>query len=267
MDCLYIKCVVIIDKKGREVKAFIYLFFAYTEPMRLHRFFIDEHLRNKKEVTIFDDEVIHQWKDVFRLRAGDKVILLDDTGYEYLSEIKLIAKGKADVKIVEQNLSDVLPKKEIWLFASIIKKDHYEWILEKGTEIGVTHFVPVLSDRTEKKDINMERAYKIVKEASEQSGRGKLPQVFEPVSLEEALENDVSKFLAFDVSGENFSASDRDDLRVSEESLGILVGPEGGWTEKELSFFKDKDIQIYSLGKNVLRAETAAIVIPALLLL
>ncbi|MDQ3014647.1 MAG: 16S rRNA (uracil(1498)-N(3))-methyltransferase [bacterium] len=235
--------------------------------MRLHRFFIEEHLRNKKDITIYDDEVIHQWKDVFRLRAGDKVILLDDSGYEYLSEIGLLAKGKAEVKIIEQTVSDILPTKEVWLFASIIKKDNFEWILEKGTEVGVTHFVPVLSDRTEKKDINMDRAYKIVREATEQSGRGKLPQVFEPASLEEALENDVTSFIAFHMDGEPFSVSLRDDLRASEDSLGILIGPEGGWSDNELELFKEKNIPIYSLGKGVLRAETAAIVVPSLILL
>ncbi len=245
--------------------------------MRLHRFFIEEHLRNKKDITIYDDEVIHQWKDVFRLRAGDQVILLDDSGFEYIAEVVLLAKGKAELKIIDTSAAENIPTKEIWLFASLIKKDNYEWVLEKATEIGVSHFVPIISDRTEKKDINMERAVKIVKEASEQSGRGKLPIVHEPVSLRDILGdsnlNSSSDFnidipqgiIAFDQSGENFDASTRDDLRGSEDSLGILIGPEGGWSPKELELFKEKNIQVYSLGKQVLRAETAAIVISALL--
>jgi 16S rRNA (uracil1498-N3)-methyltransferase len=231
--------------------------------MKLHRFFIEEHLRNKKDITLFDDELIHQWKDVFRLRAGDKVILLDNTGFEYLSEIVELHKGNVEVKIIEGTAADVQPKKELWLFAALIKKDNFEWILEKGTELGVSHFVPVLTDRTEKKELNMERAQKIVKEASEQSGRGKLPEVHEPIALEKAIASATVPLLAFHMNGEKFVA----DFHNAKQALGIFIGPEGGWSDKELKLFKDKDVHIFSIGQNVLRAETAAIVIPALLLL
>ncbi|MCC2631006.1 MAG: hypothetical protein K0S38_815 [Candidatus Paceibacter sp.] len=231
--------------------------------MRLHRFFIEEHLRNKKEVTIFDENQIHQWKDVFRLRAGDKIILLDNTGFEYLAEVELLAKGKAELKILDQSVATNIPKKEVWLFASLIKKDNFEWILEKGTELGVSHVVPIISDRTEKKDINMERAQKIVREASEQSGRGKLPEIDEPIDIEKAINSAHIPLIAFHISGEKFVA----DFHNAKQTIGILVGPEGGWSDREISLFKEKDIPVYSLGEQVLRAETAAIVIPALLLL
>lgn len=229
--------------------------------MRLHRFFIEEHLRNKSEISIFDEEIIHQWKDVFRLRSGDKILLLDNTGFEYITEVVLLAKGKADLKIIDRSAVSHMPTKELWLYAAIIKKDNYEWILEKGTEVGVSHFVPVVSDRTEKKDINMERALKIVKEASEQSGRGVMPEVDEPVSLKEAINNASVPLIAFHITGEKFVA----DFHNNKQKLGILVGPEGGWSENELQLFKEKEIPIYSIGGLVLRAETAAIVIPALL--
>jgi 16S rRNA (uracil1498-N3)-methyltransferase len=236
--------------------------------MRLHRFFIEEYLKNKKEVALYDDELIHQWKDVFRLNAGDKVILLDNTEYEYLSEFKTLAKGKAELKIIESNVSLNIPKKEIWLLASVIKKDNFEWVLEKCTEIGVSHFIPVLSDRTEKKDINLERAHKIVKEASEQSGRGKLPMVYEPMTLKDALEEkQAESFIAFDQTGDFLDTSTRDDIRGSENSLGIIIGPEGGWSSNELKLFESKNIPIYSIGVQVLRAETAAIAVSSLLLL
>jgi len=238
----------------------------YSNHMRLHRFFIEEHLRNKKDISVFDDELIHQWKDVFRLRASDKVILLDNTGFEYLSEIVELHKGKVEVKIIEGTVADSTPKKEVWLFAALIKKDNYEWILEKGTELGVSHFVPVLTDRTEKKELNMERALKIVKEASEQSGRGKLPEVHEPMSLEDILampDTFPKNVLAFHIGGEKFVP----DFHNAKQEIGIFVGPEGGWSDREVTLFKEKNVQVYSLGHQVLRAETAAIVIPALLLL
>ena len=81
--------------------------------MRLHRFFIEEQMRNKTEISIFDDEVIHQWKDVFRLRSGDKLMLLDNTGFEYLCEVIVLAKGKADLKILDRSPATISPEKEI----------------------------------------------------------------------------------------------------------------------------------------------------------
>jgi 16S rRNA (uracil1498-N3)-methyltransferase len=255
--------VVIIGEKNREVKTLQTSKSAYTSDMRLHRFFIEEHLRNKREISIFDDELIHQWKDVFRLRAGDKVILLDNTSFEYLAEVELLAKGKADFKILDSSIAENISKKEVWLFAALIKKDNFEWILEKGTEIGVSHFVPILSDRTEKKDINMERAVKIIREASEQSGRGKLPELEEPTYLEQAINAARIPLIAFHLSGEKFVS----DFHNAKQKVGILIGPEGGWSDKELELFKEKNVPVYSLGAQVLRAETAAIVIPGLLLL
>jgi 16S rRNA (uracil1498-N3)-methyltransferase len=248
----------------------------YSSRMRLHRFFITDHLRNKKELSIFDDELIHQWKDVFRLKVGNKIILLDNTGFEYLSEIEMLSKGKVDVKIIEGNICENIPKKDIWLFAALIKKDNYEWIIGKGTEIGVSHFVPIVSDRSEKKNLNMERAQKIMKEASEQSARGKLPELHEIVDVETALENPMPKLIAFDVGGMPFDVANfkspstsfprQGSEQVGPTSIGILVGPEGGWSDRELELFKQKNIPMYSLGSQILRAETAAIVIPSLFL-
>lgn len=259
--------------------------------MRLHRFFIEEQLRNKKEITFHDDEIIHQWKDVFRLRAGDRVILLDNTGFEYMAELKLLTKGNAELKILDASVSENIPKKEIWLFASLIKKDHYEWILEKCTEIGVSHFIPIISERTEKKDLNIERAQKIIKEASEQSGRGIMPMLHNIVDLESAPSTNSGpismpqyeenmNFLAFHGEGVTLTNEIREKILGRQSRLenslgippekkafGIFIGPEGGWTTKEIEFFNSKNTPIYSLGKQVLRAETAAIAISALLLI
>jgi 16S rRNA (uracil1498-N3)-methyltransferase len=246
--------------------------------MKLQRFFIEEHLRNKKEVTLFEESIIHQLKDVFRLHSGNRIILLDNSGFEYLAEIIMLARGKAEIKILEANARNSIDK-EVWLFASLIKKDNFEWIVEKCTELGVSHFVPVLSERSEKKDLNIERAEKIIKEASEQSGRAVMPILHEIVNLEEALElnSKPEKLIAFHPEGELFT---RDtvlgrqtelgkSLGVPDEkiSYGIFIGPEGGWTEKEIELFKTKSIPLYSLGKQILRAETAAVAISSLFLL
>ncbi|MBX4198161.1 16S rRNA (uracil(1498)-N(3))-methyltransferase [Candidatus Parcubacteria bacterium] len=258
--------------------------------MRLHRFFIEEQLRNKREITIFDEEVIHQWKDVFRLRTGNQLILLDNSGFEYIAEVVLLAKGKAELKIIDSSANTNDPKREVWLFASLIKKDNFEWILEKGTELGVSHFVPMLSERSEKKNLNIERAEKIIKEASEQSGRGIMPELHEVTDLgdlmtaeiREKLGIEVLPMIAFDPQGEKFDLARHLEARLpsslqrqspstmlgaTNPPVGVLVGPEGGWTPKELELFKLHNIPIYNLGPQILRAETAAIAISSLLLL
>jgi 16S rRNA (uracil1498-N3)-methyltransferase len=233
--------------------------------MRLHRFFIDEHLRNKKDIAVYDDGIIHQWKNVFRLRTGDRIILLDNSGFEFLSEISLLAKGKAELKIIQSSQAENVVQKDIRLFPAVIKKDNLEWVLEKGTELGVSRFVPIVSDRSEKKGLNMERCKKILREASEQSERGFIPEIEEPATLKEAIDmaqKDGIPLIAFHGEGKAFKEG-----RKTGDRCGILIGPEGGWTNEEVEFFLSKDIPLYSLGKQILRAETAAIAAASLLLL
>ncbi len=232
--------------------------------MRLHRFFIHELLEGKKQITITDKDLVHQWKNVFRLKTGDELILLDNTGFEYRGQFLALHKDGADIEILETKDVSGTFHTELYLFVSLIKKDHFEWILEKGTELGVSHFVPTLSDRSEKKDLNIERSEKIIKEAAEQSGRATLPVLHPILSLEDALTSFHIPLLAFHVTGEPFKKENFE--KVS--AVGALVGPEGGWTPRELELFTSKNIPIYKLGNNqVLRAETAAIAVCALLLL
>lgn len=233
--------------------------------MRLHRFFIAGPLEGKKQVSLLDTELIHQWKNVFRLKAGDTVLLLDNSGLEYLSEITFLSKEKAEVKILESRPVENVPQKEIWLYAALIKKDHFEWILEKGTEIGVSHFVPVISERSEKKNLNLDRAEKIIKEAAEQSGRGTLPTVDEVTPLPQAIKECNISAVALHPSQKNTFKEEK--IFKTENRIALFVGPEGGWTDDEIALFKDHNIQTCSLGWKILRAETAAIIAPSLLLL
>lgn len=232
--------------------------------MRLHRFFVDKKLEAGKEIEIADKALAKQLKSVFRLRAGDEIMLLDDTGFEYHTHIMLLTGEMVRVRVTEEKESPYLPARNVYLFSSLIKKDHYEWVLEKCTELGVSHFIPVVSERTEKKDINPERAEKIIKEAAEQSEKGKLPLLHDVMTLHEAVQTFPGlTFVAFHLEGETFSR----ELHAKDHDLGIFIGPEGGWSEKELVFFKENNIPLVTLGKQVLRAETAAVAIATLLLL
>ena len=230
--------------------------------MKLHRFFVSGSLLNKKEFVTSDKELINQWRNVLRLQPSETIILLDNSGSEFSSIITELRKDLARVEIINSQLNSNEPEKEIWLFQSLIKKDNFEWILEKCTEIGVSHFVPVLSERSEKKNINTERAEKILKEAAEQSGRGKLPVLHPIQKLQEVFEdsrfpNNDSRLVAFDPNGQS---SPTDYSLLTTHSIGYLIGPEGGWSENELEFFRKNKIEIFNLGKRILRSETAAIV-------
>jgi 16S rRNA (uracil1498-N3)-methyltransferase len=155
------------------------------------------------------------------------------------------------------------PAREVYLFSSLIKKDKYEWVLEKCTELGVTHFVPVLSARTEKKDFNQERGKKIIKEAAEQSGKSKLPNLSEPRPLDKALEefSGIAN-VALHLGGETFKTIDPQSY-----DIGIWIGPEGGWSDAEIELFRQHSVPIATLGPQILRSETAAVAVSSILLM
>ena len=231
--------------------------------MRLHRFYISESIGSKKTITVIDENTLHQWKKVFRLGAGDTVVLFDGSGNEYASEITLLSKEKAELEIKEiQEVPSIA--REVWLCVALIKKDHFEWIVEKATELGVTHIVPILAERSEKKGLALDRLVRIATEASEQSGRGTVPHVYEPVSLQDAvvLVDGVEKY-AFDPAGSVLV----DTERTGTKPAAIFIGPEGGWTEQEITFFTQEGIKRKTLGQQILRAETAAVAVSTLFLL
>jgi len=235
--------------------------------MRLHRFYIDPKESSLEKIHqnfISSSELLHQWKKVFRFSQGDKVLLFDGTGFEYEAEIISLNNKEAEVKILNTIDRRQKAPKEVWLFAALIKKDNFEWIVQKATELGVSHIVPVISERSEKKGLNMERATKILIEACEQSGRVTLPTIAEPRELKEVIQDvtqDIKAFV-FDPSGETFSVS-----AASHKSVGLFIGPEGGWSDPELELFKAAGYSIYSIGSQILRAETAAVAVASLVLI
>jgi 16S rRNA (uracil1498-N3)-methyltransferase len=139
-------------------------------------------------------------------------------------------------------------------------------VVQKATELGVAQIIPVLCERSEKKNINMERLEKIAVEASEQSGRGDVPIIGQIIELPDLLK---SQFLPKEKMVLNFGGEyigDTLQTKVSKE-LAIFIGPEGGFSEKELKDFASHKIPSISLGPQILRAETASIAVVSLLLL
>lgn len=221
--------------------------------MRLHRFFIEENIGNEKTIKMFDEALLHQMKNVFRLEAGKRVIFFDGTGNDYECEIKILAKKEGEFEVVETKES-FMPEKKVSLYLSIIKKDNFELASRQATELGVSEIIPVLTERSEKKNIDLERVRRIVKEASEQSGRGNVPITAGVTNLELAITNANGEILVADFGGIEIK-----DLKLETFNLQLFVGPEGGWSEVERDFFKNKNVKFISLGPTVLRAETAVV--------
>src|SRR3989344_151587 len=230
--------------------------------MRLHRFFVSKEIDKKKEIVVRDSSLYNQLRNVFRFNIGGQVILLDNTGYEYHALISSFERGDLMFSIVSRKESKNIPNRELYLFCSLTKKDKFEWIIEKGTELGVSKFFPIISDRSEKKEINFDRARVILKEAAEQSEKALIPEITEIKHFEHSLSHEFPCF-AFHTKGEEFRIEHIHNL----SPIGVFIGPEGGWSEKELFLFNKNSVKIYSLGNVVFKSETAAIAVSSLILL
>ncbi len=212
---------------------------------------------NKNTFTIQDEEVVKQISRVLKLEAGEAVVIkTDETAFEGV--ITEVSREEVTVSNLKEKVQDVSFKK-VSLFFCIPKKDKFETILEKCTEIGVTDFYPVISSRTVKTDINTERSEKIIQEAAEQAQRIDTPILHEIQSLEDIIKE--YRPAVFDIDGENLAKANTSTLH------NVLIGPEGGFTPEEVKMFKDHRLDTYKLGHTVLKTETAAIVVSALAIL
>ncbi len=232
--------------------------------MRIHRFYLNTPINGYK-FDVPDRDLVHQWRSVFRYNVGSQVILFDGSGTDYLCMITLLTNASATVEVVEELDGGEKPKIALTLCMALIKKDNFELVAEKVTELGVSRIIPILCERSEKKNLNMERLQKIVVEASEQSGLGSVPVISDIVDLQELLQegNLPEKKLLLHLDGKYI----RDAVDENDEEVSIFIGPEGGWSENELKVFETFNIPAVSLGSQVLRAETAAISATSLLLL
>ncbi len=224
--------------------------------MKLQRFFVGSTCEENTTLCIPSLELVNQLKNVFRFAKGDQVVLFDNSGYDFISRIEEIGKESVSLTVLEKLDNTVRPERETYLFSSIVKKDNFEWIVEKATELGVSHIIPLISDRTEKKDVNKERLMKIIIEASEQSGRGTIPVLHEVTNLTECLQQyGHVNSIAWDPSAMKFSTKDIESVN------GAYIGPEGGWSQSELEQIKTHGLPVRSLGPQILRAETAVVAV------
>ncbi len=209
--------------------------------MRIYRFFINENLE-KEKLVLEDKEIFHQIKNVLRLKRGNEVFLFDGKEKEILAEIEMIEKNKIFLKRKEFIERKNEPEREVVLYCPILKRENFELVCQKATEIGVKKILPILTKRTTKLGLKRERLEGIIKEAAEQSGRNKIPELGNLILFEESLklakENEMNLF--FDFSGENFLNF----FGKLPQKIGVFVGPEGGWEEKEIEMAKENGFKV-----------------------
>lgn len=204
-------------------------------------------------LTLTDSDLIHQVSTVFRMQKGDRIILCDGKNKEAEIEITDLSKKSLDGKVLSTRTIPPLSK-NIHLFVSLPKKSLFETIVEMTTELGVATITPILAERSVKTGLNDERINKIAREAAELSGRGIVPDTRDIVDFEKAIAATPGKKFLCDKVGRAISQRD-----LKEKDITIFIGPEGGFTEKELTLAKENGIDIVSLGETTLRIETAAI--------
>jgi 16S rRNA (uracil1498-N3)-methyltransferase len=227
--------------------------------MHLHRFILNFEL-NKEKVLIKDKEIIFQIRRVLRFRPGKKIILVNNNlGKEALAEILNFNDNLITVKILEVFESKKEYEKEVRLYIAILKKENFELVCQKTTEIGVKKIIPLITEHTVKLNFKKERILKIIKEAAEQSGRLIIPEFLEIQKFEDVVSNlkNNGLNLFFDLSGEKLKNFEKEIL--NHKVINVFIGPEGGWSEKEINLAKENGFLIANLGNFTLRAETAAI--------
>src|SRR3989338_2447040 len=228
----------------------------------MYRFFLAQKLNDKNIIFLKDKALTHQMGRVFRLRRGDRVAFFNnlpgEQGVDVIAEIKN-ADGSTISFLVKDRVENVREStKYLTLYCALIRKERFEWMLEKATEAGVREFVPFVAARSVRKNIQRARCETIIKEAMEQSGRAIIPHLYDPISFEQAIEQSAAS------QRKTFFAarSERDNMirGAGDRYVNLFIGPEGGWDPKEIFLAREAHCEIVSLGRLTLRTETAAVV-------
>ena len=237
----------------------------------MHRFFINEDCITQSTVAI-PGKLVHRLRNVLRLRAGDHIVVLDNSGWEYEVELGEASGSGLKGLIVAKALAVGEPRTSITLYQALLKGSSFDLVLQKCTEIGVTSFVHVVCERCVAGDPDssrLSRWQKIILEAAQQSRRGKLPVLRPVIPFSEACETAMGLSL-LPWEGET-TRGIGDVLRVNSQvetppEVSIFVGSEGGFTTDEVELARSHGITPVSLGSRILRAETAGLIAAAITL-
>lgn len=240
----------------------------------MHRFFIKLDCLHGEHVVLTGLQA-HQICDVLRMNSGDKIIVLDDTGYEYTVLLSKVVRQEVSGQVIDKRKSETEPKTHITLYQSLLAREKFEFVLQKCTEIGVVSFVPIVTQRSiiRQADVIKPRKFsrwqRIITEAAEQSGRGRIPILESPVGFPDAI-SELDRFDCILIGAVALKESNlREVLQAGvtkPREIAVFIGPEGGLTEKEIDNICRKGAMTFSLGRRILRTETAAVISSALIL-
>jgi len=239
----------------------------------MHRFFVPSPIDPKSQVTLAGEQA-HQITRVLRLRPGDRIALFDGTPYEYLCEIRSADSIQVTAQVISTRRPQVEAEIRLTLAQSLLKGDKIEWVLQKATELGVAAVRLLVTERTvadlpeSRLPSRLARWHKVMVEAAEQSGRLQVPELHPPLKLGALwmhLTDFDHAFMPWECAKDNSFAKAL--CRQSQaRRLLVVIGPEGGFSEREARAACQAGVELVSLGSRILRAETASIAATALAL-
>ena len=242
--------------------------------MSVNRFFISTSDIDGDRVRL-SPEQSHQVCHVLRLKPGDTIVVLDNRGTEYNVTLTGVSRTETVGQVTSQQRAPGEPTVEVTLFQSLLIREKFEWVLQKGTEVGVTQFVPILTERgivrtRSIEDNKLDRWQRILTEAAEQSQRGRVPQLEPIVPFDKAVlrlkDYDRSLIAAPGDRVMTLREALRGIAGTPPSSVAVMIGPEGGFTEDEVNLACEKGAIRVGLGPRILRTETAAMIACALVL-
>jgi 16S rRNA (uracil1498-N3)-methyltransferase len=235
----------------------------------MHRFFLlDTPITSGQIVDL--SSISHQLTRVLRLTPGEEIVLLDNQNFEYLTEITALERRQATGRVLSRQPVHSEPTHRLTLYQCSLKADKFEWVLQKGTELGVSRFVPVISERSVVRPASAllkkyDRWQAILREAAEQSGRGRLPLLGAPMSFDTAVAQATGdRYLPWEEAERDTISGLGQAVTASasagpDDEISLLIGPEGGIAVGEAASATGAGWQTTTLGPRILRAETAAL--------
>ncbi|MFA5948330.1 MAG: RsmE family RNA methyltransferase [Candidatus Gracilibacteria bacterium] len=223
----------------------------------MQHFFINEDL-NKNKILVSEREILHQLKDVLRMRVGEEIVFLDNKGTKVYAKVLFVQNKGVEFEILKREFFEE-EKRKICLYCALSRKPAtFEIIVQKVTEIGVTDIFPLITERCQVRELRKkDRLELIIKEAGEQCERVFLPKLHDAIDLKNLIESMPKGLLVGDARIYDKNISEIKILK--EEDINLLIGPEGGLSDNEIEILKNIGAIVFLMGKNVLRMETAAI--------
>lgn len=238
----------------------------------MRRFFIPRDVVQGEQIFI-TGELAHRISRVVRLSSGDRVVLFNGSGIDMVARLDSVSKNRVSATISSHVTSITEPDLSITLYQGLIKGDKFEWVLQKGTELGISRFVPIICERTipsvtfTESDPKIKRWRKILVESAEQCGRSVVPILSSPIDFVSACRGLDPDSLAIMPWESAQGCSLRRVIGANQgKKTSVFIGPEGGFQTEEVEFAKTCGILPVSLGPRIFRSETAGIVVTAALM-